>query len=311
MDKKSLISIVFSFRNEEENIPELIERTKAAIEKTNYEYEIIFVNDASTDNSLKILKKYSDIDKKIKIINLSRRFGYNQGFIAGLNYAKGNAIITLDADLQDPPELIPQLIKKWEDGAEIVHTIRKKRKGESKIKIILTKIAYKFISFVSEVKLLEEAGNFKLISRKPLNEILKLKEKDPYIRGIVFWVGFKQDYIYYVREKRTKGKTHFPFLRSLGPFMEFISGVTSFSILPLLFIVILGVILFFLGIIFLILSIFQIFEFYIGFIVLLSGIIVFSIGIVAVYIGRIWKEVLNRPNYIVESLINIEENDKV
>ncbi|MGB9677217.1 MAG: glycosyltransferase [Candidatus Ratteibacteria bacterium] len=308
MDKKSLISIVFSFRNEEENIPELIRRTREAIEKTGYEYEIIFVNDASTDNSLEILKEYAEKDKRIKIINLSRKFGYNQGLIAGLNYSKGDAVITLDADLQDPPELIPKMIKKWENGVDIVHTVRKKRKGESKIKIVLTKIAYKIINFVSEIKLIEDAGNFKLISRKPLNELLKLKEKDPYVRGLVAWVGFKQDYIYYIREKRVKGKTHFPFLRSMGPFMEFISGVTSFSILPLLYIVLLGIILSFLGIIFFILSIFHLLYFWISIIVFLSGIIVFSVGIVGIYIGRIWKEVIERPNYIVENTFNIEEN---
>jgi len=307
MGKENLISIVFSFRNEEENIPDLIRRTIETIEKTDYKYEIIFVNDASTDNSLSILKKYAGKDKRIKIINLSRRFGYNQGLFAGLNYSKGDAVIILDGDLQDPPELILELIKKWEDGADIIHTIRRKREGESKIKTILTKIAYKIINFVSEPKLLEDAGNFKLISRKPLNEILKLKEKDPYIRGIASWVGFKQDYIYYIREKRAKGKTHFPFLRSLGPFMEFISGITSFSILPLLYIVLLGIILFFIGIVIFILSIFHILHFWIGLIIFLSGITIFSIGVVAVYVGRIWKEVLNRPNYIVENTINIED----
>jgi len=310
MVKENLISIVFSFRNEEENLPELIRRTKEAIEKTDYNYEIIFVNDASTDNSLNILRKYAEKDKRIKIINLSRRFGYNQGLIAGLNYAKGDAIITLDADLQDPPELIPQLIKKWEEGADIVHTIRKKREGESNIKLILTKIAYKIINFVSEVKLPIDAGNFKLLSRKSLNEILKLKEKDPYVRGMACWVGFKQEYIYYIREKRVEGKTHFPFLRSMGPFMEFISGVTSFSILPLLYIVILGIILSCSGIIFFILSIFHISDFNLAIVFFLSGIVVFSIGVVGVYIGRIWKEVSDRPNYIVESEINLENNDE-
>jgi len=310
MVKENLISIAFSFRNEEENLPELIRRTKEAIEKTDYNYEIIFVNDASTDNSLNILREYAEKDKRIKIINLSRRFGYNQGLIAGLNYAKGDAVITLDADLQDPPELIPELIKKWQEGADIVHTIRKKREGESKIKIILTKIAYKIINFLSEVKLPIDAGNFKLLSRKSLNEILKLKEKDPYVRGMACWVGFKQEYIYYIREKRTKGKTHFPFLRSMGPFMEFISGVTSFSILPLLYIVILGIILSCSGIIFFILSIFHISDFNLAIMFFLSGIVVFSIGVVGVYIGRIWKEVSGRPNYIVESEINLENNDE-
>lgn len=309
MEQKNLISIIFSFRNEEENIPELIKRTKDAIEKTGYEYEIIFVNDASTDNSLEILKNYAQNDKRIKIINLSRRFGYNQGIFAGFNYAKGSAVITLDADLQDPPELIPDLIKKWEEGADVVHTVRKKREGESKIKVILTKIAYKIINFVSEIKLLEEAGNYKLISRKALNEILKLKEKDPYVRGLAGWVGFKQEYIYYIRQKRSKGKTHFPFLRSMGPFMEFISGLTSFSILPLLYIVVLGIGLKLLGIILLILSIFDIGSFWPGIIIFLTGIIVFSIGIVGVYTGRIWKEVLDRPNYIVENTVNIEDEN--
>lgn len=195
--------------------------------------------------------------------------------MAGFSYAKGNVIITLDADLQDPPELIPELIKKWKEGADVVHTVRKKRLGETKTKIFLTKIAYKIINFVSEIKLMENAGNFKLISRKALNEILKLKERDPYVRGLAGWIGFKHDYVYYVREKRVKGKTHFPFLRNMGPFMEFISGVISFSILPLLYIVLLGIVLIFIGIIFFLLSIFKLFYLWIALMIFLTGIIVF------------------------------------
>ena len=131
MQSKKLISIVFSFRNEEETLSELINSTLKVLEGLPFSFEFIFVNDASTDRSLEILKEYALKDSRIKVINLSRRFGYNEGFIAGISYAKGEAIITMDADLQDPPQLIPKLIDKWQEGADVVHAVREKRVGEN------------------------------------------------------------------------------------------------------------------------------------------------------------------------------------
>ena len=226
-----LVSVVFSFRNEEENIPELVLRTCEAL-KDEKSIELIFVNDASTDGSELLLKK---LMKKfpIKIVNMSRRFGVAHCIIAGLSNAKGDVVIYMDSDLQDPPELIPELIKKYKDGAEVVHTKRTKREGESYIKLLVTKIAYKIINFFSELKLEENAGDFKLLSKRAVNEMLLLPEYSTYIRGLSVWVGFKQEVVLYDRLSRANGNTKFP-LFSRGPITEFIRGLTAFSVSPLL-----------------------------------------------------------------------------
>ena len=166
-----LLSVVFSFRNEEGNIEELVKRISQSLEKVeNWNYELIFVNDDSTDSSEKILL---DLQKKfpIKIINMSRRFGIDPCVLAGFRNAEGDAIIYLLTDLQDPPEIIPELIKKHEEGCDVVHTVRTKRKGESKFRMFVTKIAYYIINILSDINLPLQAGDYKLVSRKALNEI--------------------------------------------------------------------------------------------------------------------------------------------
>ena len=185
-----LLSIVFSFRNEEGNLKELVERVHTCLDKiTNWNYEAIFVNDDSSDNSENILlelqKKYP-----IRIINMSRNFGIDPCVLAGFRNAKGDAIIYLHSDLQDPPEVISDLIKKHEEGFEIVHTVRTKRKGEGKFRMFVTSIAYRIINLLSDINLPIEAGDYKLISRKALTNILNQKEFRPYVRGLSVWVGF-------------------------------------------------------------------------------------------------------------------------
>ena len=207
-----LISYVFSFKNEEKNLEELIQRVDNSVKKLNkYDYELIFVNDASNDNSEKILL---DLQKKypITIINMSRTFGVGPCVLAGFKQAKGDCIIYMDSDLQDPPELLDKLIKEYENGAEVVHTVRTKRLGESKFKLLITKIAYKIINFLSDINLPTEAGDYKLISKKALTNILEQREFRPYIRGLSVWVGFKQSHVEYVRDARSEGLTKFPLL---------------------------------------------------------------------------------------------------
>ena len=172
---------------------------------------------------------------------MSRTFGVGPCVLAGFKQAKGDCIVYMDSDLQDPPEILEKLIKEHEKGAEIVHTVRTKRLGESKFKLIITKIAYKIINFLSDINLPTEAGDFKLISKKALNKILEQREFRPYIRGLSVWVGFKQSYVEYVREARNEGSTKFPLL-SAGPVTQFISGVTAYSLKPLYFGIILGLI---------------------------------------------------------------------
>lgn len=312
--KKKKLSVIFSFRNEASLLAELIRRTRNTLATLPNPYELIFVNDSSSDQSLDILERFAKEDNRIKIITLSRRFGYNQSFLAGLSYAHGDAAITMDADLQDPPELIPQLVKKWEQGADVVHTVRQERKGEPSSKMFLTSLAYKLIHATASIPLPENAGNFKLISRRTIKELLKLKEQDPYLRGLVCWIGFHQETVLYCREKRFSGKTHFPMFGSRSPAKEFVSGLTSFSSIPLLIAFLFSATLVIIAIG---LTLHSILvpegavvikgSTIIAILLLIGSIQLFCLGLLGLYIGRIWKEVAGRPNFIVASTVNTEK----
>ena len=304
-----LISFVFSFKNEEKNLEELVKRVDASVKKlSNYDYELIFVNDASEDNSEKILENLQK-NFPIILINMSRTFGVGPCVLAGFKHANGDCVVYMDSDLQDPPEIIEKLVQEHEKGADIVHTVRTKRLGESRFKLFITKIAYKIINFLSDINLPTEAGDFKLISRKALTKILEQKEFRPYIRGLSVWVGYKQACIEYVRDARKEGNTKFPLL-SAGPVTQFISGVTAYSLKPLYFGLILGMC----SIIFSMILIF--YALYMKFtniavpgtagiiitVSFFSGIILLTLGITGIYIARIFEEVRGRDSYIIKDI---------
>ena len=304
-----LLSIVFSFKNEEKNLSELINRTvKTVSNLTNWKYEIIFVNDCSEDNSKKILLEFQK-SYPITIINMSRTFGIAPCVLAGFRHAKGDAIIYLDSDLQDPPELIVKLINEYEKGFEVVHTVRTKRLGESKLRLILTNIAYRIINFFSEIPLITNAGDFKLISKRALSKILELQEFRPYVRGLSVWVGFKQTKVYYERKQRFLGKSQIP-LFSFGPINEIIVGITSYSTKPLLYSMLFGFFSIFISII---LSLHTLYAKLSGLaafgsasiiitVCFFSGIILLTQGISAIYISRIFEQVRGRKQYIIEEI---------
>ena len=304
-----LLSVVFSFRNEEGNIKELVNRINISLEKlTNWNYELIFVNDDSTDNSESILlnlqKKYP-----IRIINMSRNFGVDPCVLAGFRNAKGDAIVYLHTDLQDPPEIIPDLIKKHEEGFDVVHTIRTKRKGESKFRMLVTRIAYLLINILSDIKLPIESGDYKLISRKALDKILNQKEFRPYVRGLSVWVGFKQTFYKYERQARGSGKSKMPLL-SEGPVTDFVNGITSYSLKPLY----IGIFFGFLSIIISVLLI--IYALYLKFnnlaipgstsiiiaISFFSGILLFTLGVIGIYLARIFEQTKGRDQYVIKEI---------
>ena len=304
-----LLSIVFSFRNEEGNIEPLVKRISTTMEKIeNWKYELIFVNDDSTDKSEQILL---DLQKNypVKLINMSRNFGIDPCVLAGFRNSSGDAVIYLHTDQQDPPEIIPDLIKKYEEGNEIVHTVRTKRKGEGKFRMFLTKIAYSVINTLSDINLPVQAGDYKLISKKALSEILKQKEFRPYVRGLSVWVGFKQDFIYYEREARGEGESKMPLL-SAGPITDFINGVTSYSLKPLY----LGIIFGFISMIISFLLI--IYALYLKFnnlaipgstsiiitVSFFSGIILFTLGIIGIYLARIFEQTKGREQYVIKEI---------
>ena len=304
-----LLSIVFSFKNEEKNLQELIERTtKSLADLNNWRYELIFVNDFSTDKSEEILLKLQS-QYPITIINMSRKFGVGPCVLAGFKYSKGDAIIYIDSDLQDPPEIIKELVKEHEKGADVVHTVRTKRLGESKIKMFLTVVAYKIINYFSDIPLHVNAGDFKLISRRALDKILELKEFRPYIRGLSVWVGFKQAKIYYVREPRSSGKSNFSIFGS-GPVNEFLTGITAYSLKPLYLSIILGFFAMFISLMLFIHTIFAKLNNLTALgsagilisISFFSGIILLSQGITAIYIARIFEQVRGRKRYVIKDI---------
>jgi len=304
-----LLSVVFSFRNEEGNIKELVNRINISLEKlTNWNYELIFVNDDSTDSSESILlelqKKYP-----IRIINMSRNFGVDPCVLAGFRNAKGDAIVYLHTDLQDPPEIIPDLIKKHEEGFDVVHTIRTKRKGESKFRMLVTRIAYLLINILSDINLPIEAGDYKLISRKALDKILNQREFRPYVRGLSVWVGFKQTFYKYERQARGSGKSKMPLL-SEGPVTDFVNGITSYSLKPLY----IGIFFGFLSIIISVLLI--IYALYLKFnnlavpgstsiiiaVSFFSGILLFTLGVIGIYLARIFEQTKGRDQYVIKEI---------
>jgi len=312
-----LLSVVFSFRNEQEVLSELIDRLYKTLDPLNIDYELIFVNDASADGSLEILLNFHRKDNRIKIINMSRTFGVTPCVMAGLRHAKGDAVVYMDSDLQDPPEIISTLVEKFKEGADVINTTRTKRRGENVFKMWLTKQAYRVINSVSDIDIPQNTGDFKLLSRRAVNQLIQLNEYDPFMRGLVRWVGFKQVQVFYERDVRFAGETKFSLLRSMNPIKEFIRGLVSFSELPLYcalvlgFLVSVGAFLYLLGIIFT--------RVFLGIhnpgwpaimvtMLFFGGTILFTIGVLGLYIGKIHHEIKKRPPYIIESKIGIDEN---
>ena len=304
-----LISIIFSFKNEEKNLNELIKRIKTTFSKIDScKYELIFVNDCSEDKSEKILLNLQK-NNPITIINMTRTFGVGPCVLAGFREAKGDAIVYMDSDLQDPPEIISDLISEYEKGSEIVHTVRTKRHGESFVKMWITKIAYRIINYLSEIPLPTEAGDFKLISRTALKKILLQNEFRPYIRGLSIWVGYKQSFVKYERDPRADGESKFP-LFSKGPITEFISGITSYSLKPLY----LGVVLGFISLIFsIVLILYALYSKFSGVaapgstgiiitISFFSGILLFTMGIIGIYLARIFEQTKGRDQYVIKDI---------
>ena len=313
---RRLLSVVLSFRNEAEVIPELVDRLDKAIESADLDYELIFVNDASTDGSLALLEQIRIRNPRVKILNMSRRFGVAPCVMAGFQYARGDAVVYMDTDLQDPPELIPTLVARWREGADVVYTVRTDRRGESRAKLALTRAAYRLIQRLSSIALPVEAGDFKLLSRRVVGELLRLGEQDLYMRGLVTWVGFRQVAVPYERQPRGAGVTHFPLFASMGPVTTFVAGFTSFSHAPLVLSLLLGIAF---GALAKLVLLGMVVAWLAGsppstgavlvtIGVLCWATLLWGIGALGLYVARIHREALGRPRYIVESAIGFEES---
>ena len=311
-DVRAMISVVLSFRNEAEVLSEVIARLERMFAAQNVRYELLFVNDASTDASLSILVNERARNARVKILNMSRRFGVSECLMAGLAAASGDAIVYLDTDLQDPPEVIPTLLTRWREGADVVHTVRTRRHGENVMKMWATSFAYRVIQFGSRLKLPVDAGDFKLLSRRAVQHVLQLRESDPYMRGLVVWIGFNQAFVPYERGVRHAGSTHFPFL-SRGPWKAFVAGLTSFSFLPIYACAALAGVGLAASAGFLLVTLVLLVR---GsaltgpialatLIAFLWATTVGAIAVVGLYVVRIYKDVRGRPPYIVESAIGL------
>src|SRR5262245_15313150 len=311
---RPLVSVVFSFRNEAENLPILISRLATMFAAEPVEYELISVNDASTDRSLEVLTRLRATNPRVKIVNMSRRFGVSECARAGMSYARGDAVVYMDTDLQDPPELIPQLLNAWRQGADVVHTVRTRRDGENKLKTWLVGRAYRIIRFGATIELPVEAGDFKLLSRRAVDHLLSLRESDPYLRGLVVWLGFKQVEVPYVRSGRHEGRTHFPFF-SRNPWKTVMVGLTSFSFGPLYACGALAA----LGLVasLVVLAVAAWFAYdgnvhaahtgIIGLVTFFWATLLGAVSLVGLYVIRIYKDVRGRPQYIVASTLGIDD----
>jgi len=298
-------SVIVPMYNEEEVIEHTYERLKLVMDSTNECYELIFVNDGSKDRTVELVSMICDFDPNVRLINFSRNFGHQIAISAGMDYAQGDAIVVIDADLQDPPEVILDMIAKWKEGFEVVYGKRLKRKGETMFKKITAKLFYRTLRSLTNVDIPVDTGDFRLIDRKVCDVLRGLKEKNRFVRGLVSWIGFRQTMVEYEREERFAGETKYP-LKKMISFA--IDGITSFSYKPLKIATYVGFTLSITSFLYLLVVIFQ--KLFTGTTIagwasivavnlLFNGIILMLLGIIGEYIGRIYEESKNRPLYIV------------
>ena len=302
------LSIVIPMYYEEEIVENCYQELQKMLNKLkNYNYELIFVNDGSQDKTLSLLENIAKKDKKAKIISFSRNFGHQAAVSAGLKYVTGDVTAIIDADLQDPPSLIPDMLKLWEKGYEIIYGQRKKRNGETIFKLATAKLFYKLLNKISSVYIPKDTGDFRLVDKKVVDTINNLPEHNKFLRGLFSYTGFKQIAFLYERKERKAGKSKYNLKKMIKLASD---GIISFSNKPLSIIIIISLILFIISIISLI-FIFIYPKNYLPFLItslftLNTSIILLCIWLISLYISRIYDEVKNRPTYIIDKTINID-----
>lgn len=304
-------SVIIPVYNEEKVLDWCYQEVKKTAQKFDDAYELIFVNDGSHDQSLDILKKIAMEDKTVKVISFSRNFGHQPAVSAGMKEASGQALIILDADLQDPPEVVHEMIKKWKEGYDIVYGKRSKRAGEKPLKKFTAFLYYRFLARITGLNIPKDTGDFRLISRKAADAIISMPEKNRYLRGMNTWVGFKQTEVLYERQKRAAGETKYTIKKMVKLASDGIISNTNF---PLSFVLNFGIFL-------LVLS-------FLGYVAVLTlqlthvishiaywlfpslglclSITLIALGIIGIYLGRVYDEVKDRPVYIISEKINFD-----
>ncbi len=311
-----MISVVVPLYNEEDVLSETYRRLSAVMESINDAYELILVNDGSRDKTAEIAAGLCEKDPFVRLISFSRNFGHQIAITAGMDYACGDAVILIDADLQDPPELIPQMIEKWKEGYHVVYGKRIKRHGETAFKKFTAKVYYRFLRRMTDVNIPTDTGDFRLMDRKVCDAMKKLGEKNRYVRGLVSWVGFRQYGLPYEREERFAGKTKYPLKKMLRLASD---GITSFSNKPLKLATYTGFFLSGLSFLYLIVVLGQkIFGYptawgwasLLAVQLFFNGVMLIMLGIIGTYIGRIYEESKGRPLYIVEEELGFPKRDE-
>jgi glycosyltransferase involved in cell wall biosynthesis len=308
------LSVVVPLYNEELNIDYLFERLVTVLSRLNMKYEIICVNDGSKDNTLERLIEYHHQNPKIKVVNLSRNYGKEIALSAGLDYANGNAVVPIDADLQDPPELIAELVEKWREGYDVVYATRRSREGESWVKRFTANVFYRTLDSISSVPIPRDTGDFRLLDRRVVDALKQMPERNRFMKGLFAWVGFKQTSVLYDRPSRYKGETTWNYwqLWNLA-----IDGFTSFSFIPLKVWSYIGLLVAMPSFFYATFLVIRTLIFGVDFpgyasimvaILFLGGVQLVSLGIIGEYIGRVYEEVKRRPLYLVRESYGFDSN---
>ncbi|MCB0197847.1 MAG: glycosyltransferase family 2 protein [Anaerolineae bacterium] len=305
-------SIVAPCWNEEATLPELHRRISQVMEALEEPWELVLINDGSTDNTSQVMQNLHETDPHVHYIEFARNFGHQIAVTAGMDYAQGKVVILIDSDLQDPPELILKMLDKWREGYKVVYAIRSERKGETWFKLFTAQLFYRLIYRITDVNIPLDTGDFRLMDRQVVDQMKAMKEHHRFIRGMTSWVGFEQTGVEYVREERFAGETKYPLRKMIR---LAITAITGFSIFPLQLATFVGFATAILSAIFIIfviiarLSGYQSFEGQATTLVMvlfLGGIQLISLGIIGEYLGRIYDEVRGRPLYVVNRAVGFD-----
>lgn len=306
LNNRPLVSILLPCFNEVENVNTFLTAFWEAVGETQCRFEFVFIDDGSTDDTLYLVKSLSAKDKRIRYVALSRNFGKEIALSAGLDFAKGDAVIPMDIDLQDPPSVVPLLIKQWQSGYDVVNAVRTDRSSDSFLKRTTAMLFYKLINLISDQPVPNNVGDFRLISSEPLKAIKAFKERRRFMKGLVSWVGFTVTSVEYKRSERSGGKTKFNFVKLMGLAIE---GIVSFSSFPLKISMYLGFLTSMSAIVYMVFVVVRTWVYgnsvsgypsLLAFMLFLGGCQLISLGILGAYVGRIFDEVKSRPLYFVK-----------
>jgi polyisoprenyl-phosphate glycosyltransferase len=310
--EEGLISLVVPVYNESEVIGAFYERAAAALTLLyGFDYEILFVDDGSQDDSYRQLAEYAGRDRHVRVLKLSRNFGHQIAITAGIDHTRGDCVVVIDADLQDPPEVIASMIEQWRLGFDVVYGVRSDRDGEGAMKLVTASAFYRVLRRLTNIQIPEDVGDFRLMSRRAVEEFKRLREKDRFVRGLVSWIGFRQTGVTYSRDKRYAGETKYPYRKMIKFAFD---GITSFSTVPLKFSTWMGYAAALLAVIYL----FSVFvQKLLGYTVegwatimvallFLGSVQLICLGILGEYLGRIFNEVKPRPMYVIEDILAVD-----